>query len=292
MQHCPDRFSLLDNINNFSIADICQKIAVACGVQSSQIEDAFPCTPLQEGLLALSAHLPGYYVAQYTLQLRPDVDDVALQATWSHVYATTPILRTRIVDLAGEGLVQTIIDEPFEWTTADDLDGYLRHDSQRTTGTGTPLARFALIGDHKRRQRFFVWTMHHALYDFSSVPLLVKKVNDVHLGKQPAASAPFQNFVKHIREMDVSSAERIWKQHLDGNEAPIYPPLPNIKYRLKADQTVSCVIKELPWSREAGIQTMPMVWAAWAVLMGLGIREGFEDAIALALLELRIGMNP
>jgi len=268
MQHCPDRFSLLDNINNFSIADICQKIAVSCGVQSSQIEDAFPCTPLQEGLLALSAHLPGYYVAQYKLQLRPDVDDIALQATWSHVYATTPILRTRIVDLAGEGLVQTIIDEPFEWTTADDLDGYLRYDSQRTTGTGTPLARFALIGDHKRKQRFFVWTMHHALYDFSSVPLLVKKVNDVYLGKQPAASAPFQNFVKHIREMEVSSAERIWKQHLDGNEAPIYPPLPNIKYRPKADQTVSCVIKELPWSREAGTQTMPMVWAAWAVLMG------------------------
>ncbi|EED20235.1 hypothetical protein TSTA_034720 [Talaromyces stipitatus ATCC 10500] len=120
MQHCPDSSFLR--------------------VQSSQIEDAFPCTPLQEGLLALSAHLPGYYVAQYKLQLRPDVDDVALQATWSHAYATTPILRTRIVDLAGEGLVQTIIDEPFEWMTADDLDGYLRHDSQRTTGTGTPLA--------------------------------------------------------------------------------------------------------------------------------------------------------
>ncbi|KAJ5775631.1 nonribosomal peptide synthase [Penicillium nucicola] len=268
IQHGPDLFSLLDNINNFSIAEIRQKIAVACGVQSSQIEDAFPCTPLQEGLLALSAHLPGYYVAQYNLQLRPDVDDVTLQATWNHVYATTPILRTRIVDLTGEGLVQTIIDEPFEWTAGDDLDGYLYHDSQRTTGTGTPLARFALINDHKRKNRFFVWTMHHALYDFTSVPLLVKRVNDVHLGKQPAASAPFQNFVKHMKKIEVSSAERIWKQHLDGNEAPIYPPLPDNKYRPKADQTLSHVIKDLPWSREGGTQTMPMVWAAWAVLMG------------------------
>ncbi|KAJ5289222.1 nonribosomal peptide synthase [Penicillium angulare] len=268
MQYCADRFSLLDNRNKLSVADISQKIAVSCGVQSSQIEDAFPCTPLQEGLLALSAHLPGYYVARYKLLLRPEVSDLALRTTLSHVYASTPILRTRIVDLADEGLVQAIIDEPFMWATANDLDEYLRHDKQRTTSTGSPLARFALVDDHKRKQRFFVWTMHHALYDFCSVPLLLKRVNDVYLGKDPAASAPFQNFVKHIREMEVCSAEQIWKKHLSGNEAPMYPQLPSIKYRPKADQTVSCLFKDLPWSREAGTQTMPMVWAAWAVLMG------------------------
>ncbi|OKL60565.1 hypothetical protein UA08_03944 [Talaromyces atroroseus] len=268
MHYCLDRFSLLDNIRNVSIADIRQKIAFSCGIQASLIEDAFPCTPLQESLLASSAHLPGYNVAQYKLRLPPDVDDFALHATWSHVYATTPILRTRIVDLAGQGLVQAIIDEPFEWTTADDLDEYLHHDSQRTTGTGTPLTRFALVRDSKRKQRFFVWTIHHALYDFSSLQLVLRKVNDVHMGKQPASSASFQNFIKHIRDMDVSYAERTWKQHLDGNEAQIYPPLPNINYRPKADQTLSCVFKELPWSRKAGTQTMPMVWAAWAVLMG------------------------
>lgn len=267
-EHCPDRFSLLENISTSNTADIRQKIALSCGVQSSQIEDAFPCTPLQEGLLALSAHLQGYYVAQYKLQLRPDVDEVALQATWSYVYATTPILRTRIVDLAGEGMVQTIIDEPFEWKTANDLDDYLRYDSQRTTGVGTALARFAFIEDRKRRQRVFVWTMHHALYDFTSIPLLVKKVNDVYLGKQSDFLAPFQNFVKHIKKIEVSSAERIWRQYLHGNEAPLYPPLPDIKYRPKADQTMSCVFKELPWSCEAGTRTAPMIWAAWAVLMG------------------------
>ncbi|RAL15312.1 uncharacterized protein BO97DRAFT_460823, partial [Aspergillus homomorphus CBS 101889] len=89
-------WNVLDKVND-EAGPKCSitQIAVFYGVQPSQIEEAFPYKPLQEGILALSAHLPGYYAAQDKSHLRPDVDDVALQATWSNVYATTPIFRRR-----------------------------------------------------------------------------------------------------------------------------------------------------------------------------------------------------
>jgi hypothetical protein len=65
-------FSLLPvNVNT---TQACEQLAGLCGIDSRMIEDAFLCTPLQEGLLALTLQRPGSYVAQWTYDLKPDVD--------------------------------------------------------------------------------------------------------------------------------------------------------------------------------------------------------------------------
>ncbi|CAI6099138.1 unnamed protein product [Clonostachys chloroleuca] len=85
-------------------------IANQCNLSASNIQDAFPCTPLQEGLLALTAKRSGDYIARYVYNLRPDLDLENFWKALKAVVSATPILRTRVVDLADHGLVQVVTD--------------------------------------------------------------------------------------------------------------------------------------------------------------------------------------
>lgn len=49
-------------------------VAKICGVETGCIEDIYPTTPLQEGLLALTAKSPGDYVLQSVMDLIAEVD--------------------------------------------------------------------------------------------------------------------------------------------------------------------------------------------------------------------------
>jgi hypothetical protein len=58
------------------------------------------------------------------------------------VVATTPIMRTRAIDLTTEGFYQAVLDEPVEWNEAcKALDEYLQHYECLPTGLGTPFVR-------------------------------------------------------------------------------------------------------------------------------------------------------
>ncbi|EME46921.1 non-ribosomal peptide synthetase-like protein [Dothistroma septosporum NZE10] len=265
-------FALLDNTSKTLDADeIRERAAALChGIRNDQILDVLPCTPFQEGLLALTARRPGYYVVRYALELRPEVEVASLQAAWADVFATTPILRTRIVDIAqGHGLVQVLVDEPLEWAFAQSLPEYLASDEEQDIGFGTPLARFGIVEDHAREQRHFVWTMHHALYDSPTVPIMMERLNASYNGAVLSPSPPFQPFIKRVVDLDVSKAEAIWRRHTDDIEAVPYPPLPTVAYEPQADSTKTFFIHSPGWSSGTGdSQITTTIWAAWALLMG------------------------
>ncbi|KAM3447983.1 hypothetical protein MY3296_008189 [Beauveria thailandica] len=89
--------------------------AKLCSVKPEQVQDVFPCTPLQEGLLALTARRAGDYVAQEVFELRQEIDISRFQDAWHTWVANRPILRTRIVHLPGQGLVQVVVDDGYTW---------------------------------------------------------------------------------------------------------------------------------------------------------------------------------
>ncbi|KAG8414714.1 putative NRPS-like protein biosynthetic cluster, partial [Metarhizium acridum] len=221
------------------------QVAGACGVNAAEIEDVFPCTPLQEGLIALTAKHPGDYVSRHVFQLQPTVEMRRLKRAWEEVVATTPILRTRIVNLDQQGLVQVVLNHPTTWASKDgemDLAKYQKEDGELTTGLGTPLARFALLedsdGDDVRR--FFVWTIHHALYDGWSKPLLLERLAQAYAGEVTLESSPqFQGFVRHILDMQQDEATKFWSAQFKDSEAQTFPILPSPRYQPRSDKMLT-----------------------------------------------------
>lgn len=243
--------------------EVQSKIANLCRVEAAQVQDAFPCTPLQEGLLALTARRSGDWIAHYTLTLRSSIPTESFKEAWGNVVAATPILRTHIVDLPGKGLVQAVLDEAVNWTMSNDLASYLHADKQRETGLGTPLARYGIV--HDGEHRVFVWTMHHALYDGWSMKLLMDRVRKSFVGEQLLQPPPLQSFVKHIADMN-KGAKQAWREYLDGLEAEPFPTLPEFNYQPMTDQTTVHKIDDLAWPSR-GITGSSIIRAAWSIVI-------------------------
>lgn len=277
MKTCPETnsnqaiqpFSLLKR--GIDIGTACREMAVGCKVDATQIEDAFPCTPLQEGLLALTSKRAGDYLARNVFELRPSVDVSRFQAAWEKVVKTTPILRTRIIDLAGRGLLQVIIDQPTQWSSTvgiPNLDAYRRADEQLPIGLGTPLVRFAVVEDDDENRRFFVWTIHHALYDGWSMPLILEKLEKAYEeSEQPilAPSPPFQRFVKHIMDVNDTRAAQFWRSQFEELEAPIFPALPSPNYQPRTDAVSVHHVEGIEWPK-VNATASTVLRAAWGIV--------------------------
>ncbi|KAK3675254.1 NRPS [Recurvomyces mirabilis] len=256
-------FSLLKN--NMTPAQVRSQAATMCGVQVDCIEDVFPCTPLQEGLLSLTAKRPGDYTARFILQLRPEVDIEKFRAAWELVLRTTPILRTQVVDLSCSGLAQVILTEARSWEEHDSLDQYIGKDRKREFGLGRSLTHSCLVRDAARRQNFFVWTIHHALYDGWSMLLLMDRLQLAYRGKTLPFTAPFQRFVQYITDTDrVSHAESLWSSYLEGLEASPFPALPSPGYHSTTDEMTTKDVK-VTWP-QGNITASTIIRAAWAIV--------------------------
>ncbi|RYP37116.1 hypothetical protein DL767_003070 [Monosporascus sp. MG133] len=241
------------------------KAAALCGLASPAVEEVFPCTPLQEGLLAETMKKPGSYVSRNVVELQEDVDMSRFQAAWQQVIRATPILRTRIVDLPRQGLVQVVLDELPQWTTGRNLDAFLQQlQSQATMGLGTPLSHYALV-IHDNKKRYFVWTKHHAIFDGWSVPLLLKQVEAAYGGHMADVLTPFQGYIKYILHTGKNACQ-YWEDEFRSSGAVAFPALPSAKYQPKADYTVQHQISALKWHHDNDITPSTVVRAAWALL--------------------------
>ncbi|KAI5362658.1 putative AMP-dependent synthetase/ligase, Condensation domain, phosphopantetheine binding ACP [Septoria linicola] len=249
--------------------------ALQCQLSERSIEDIMPCTPLQAGLVALNMATPTDYVSRIVKNLRSDVDVDLFRESFDSVVHAHPILRTRIVDLPREGLVQVITSEPIVWKIEDSFTQYMHRDRQDHMDLGKPLIRVALIRDGARTA--FVWTMHHALYDGWSMGKLLEALQRAYDGLPVPAPPPYQAFVRSVTSKDTTqAAHRAWRDDLAEHEADQFPRLPAPEYKPRVDSTVTQVIEGI-------IGPAVEVTAAVAVRAAFGIavclRESAQDII-------------
>lgn len=264
--------------------DACRQVVELCSfgalhVEPSKIEDIFPCTALQEGLLAMTARSSGKYVSHRVTELKPEVDIVRLQEAWQNVSERASVLRTRIVDLPGQGLVQVVLKEVLQWQTFSSLDEYrqsrknagkeLQEDVVESTaiGLGTPLSHFAIVLDEATGKRYMAWTHHHATYDGWSVPLLQKEVEKAYRdGEAELSSLPLQNFVKYVMEQHGEDGMTFWRRQFAGIEALPFPAVPSKTYEPKPDKVISHSIYSIRWP-SCGVTPSSALRTAWATLI-------------------------
>jgi amino acid adenylation domain-containing protein len=230
-------------------SEIRARISQLCNVDAANVEDAFPCTPLQEGLMALTLRRPGDYIAQNIFQLQSSIDITLFQQAWEHVLETTPILRTRIVDIGLQGLTQAIVsDESIAWPRITDTIIYQENDTQLGMGLGSPLMRYAITRSSNGRYSF-IWTVHHALYDGWSMPIVLERLEMAYNGTVLQIPPPFQNFVKFIGQGDEKVTDEFWTSQFEQIQAQSFPSLPSPVYQPRSDSGVLYHIKDIVWPK-------------------------------------------
>ncbi|RDW78929.1 uncharacterized protein DSM5745_05781 [Aspergillus mulundensis] len=206
---------------------IIREVAEKVDVDREGIEDIYPCTPLQEGMLSLSLRSPSAYVAQNTYALPVGCDLARVKKAWEQLIQANSILRTRIVQTSSsQGALQVVLhSSQLDWCEGDDLESYLKADQQRPMGMMDSLLRLAMV--HDNGCSYVVVTIHHALYDGWSEGLLLEQLEAAYTG-QSLVVRRFAPFVQYIRDTN-HLAEEFWQGKLAGLAvtSTAFPPAPS-----------------------------------------------------------------
>jgi non-ribosomal peptide synthetase component F/aryl carrier-like protein len=200
------------------------------------IEDLYPLTPMQEGMLfhALADPEAGHYVEQFVCRLRGELDPSVLQESWNRLLARHAALRSTIHWINGDRPYQVVhrrADQPVEYQDwrglspalqDERLIAYLGSDRRRGfVPSQPPLSRLTMlrIGDNVHQ---LIWSIHHVVIDGWCLSVLLHEFLDIDESirrvREPALQPirPFRDYVAWLRDRDESAAEAYWRQALSG----------------------------------------------------------------------------
>ncbi|KAJ5618098.1 hypothetical protein N7537_003212 [Penicillium hordei] len=267
--------------------DQLQEIANQCGTVLENIQDVYPCTPLQQDLIATTAEQSSAYVNRLIFKLDPNLDLDRFQESWKALSATTPILRTRIVASSkpSKPLLQVVLDEEISWNFSTSLDEYLVSDQQDEMGPGTRLVRYGLVRGHNSEERFFVWTAHHSLYDGWSSGLLYKNFTEIFQSGYSQSTVPFTRFIRFLRNQEEDENKKMdraeyWSNQLQGDVMNNWPSLPHVRYRPQPGLELTEVVSLAAHRSGSTVTASNVLRAAWALVMAQ--YSGHNDVVFAA----------
>lgn len=269
-------FALLD-LGDKSVDWLKSTAAVQCGVPVDDILDIYPCTPLQEGLMAISVEKKGAYLHRGVFPLpRKTVDIDRLRRAWEVVVEANPILRTRFVSIEGVGNMQIVLNESITWLYpgACSKERYLADDLDIALSWGSPLNRFAILeATEGEVDDCLVWTAHHGLFDEWSLNLTLEQLHKAYSQEDLPTVLPFSHFIAHITAKEEAACAEYWASQLAGDAPPVtIPQLPTNTYSPRISDSHSRLISVTRTgsasSAGAHITTPTILRAAWALITG------------------------
>ena len=209
-------------------------------MRSENVEDFYPLSPLQEGLLfhSLSAPESRMYFNQVIATLQGDLNDSAFKRAWQRLLDRHPILRTFFVweDLkAPIQVVDRQIMLPFEqhdWRGVSQVEQQKRLESIRQAElergfdlSKAPLMRLVLIQTAEDSSEF-IWSFHHILMDGWSMFQAFKEVFTLYQAFSKGQEfhlenlRPYRDYIVWLRQQNLRQAEAYWRKTLKGFTAP------------------------------------------------------------------------
>ncbi|KAF9884567.1 hypothetical protein FE257_001452 [Aspergillus nanangensis] len=256
-------FMMLDE-ESLDLNELKQTVVTQCNIGLSSLEDAYPCTPLQEGMMALTEQRRFSYRAKVQCHLQPEIDLSQFRRAWERVVVRNEILRTRLVSVSSQGVWQVVLRGSFAW---DDTESQA---DEAPMGLGAKLVRGVIIST-RSKGTFFILTIHHAICDLWAIRLLLDQVwreyTNVHAGTGSAAPNRFSQFVRYVRRMrNDPASEAYWKGQFAGLDSQVFPELPQPNFIPSPDDEIQHQIS-LPVRISETSTLSNYIRLAWAMVI-------------------------
>ncbi|MEG4068026.1 amino acid adenylation domain-containing protein [Microcoleus sp. Pol11C2] len=209
-------------------------------MSKGNIEDFYPLSPAQQGILFHSLYQPesGLYFGQLLCVLRGDLKVSAFRNSWQKVVDRHPILRTCFVWENVKEPVQVVRKQaPLSWQQMDwrslstsaqaqQLENFLKADREQGFDlTSAPLIRIAL-GQLQEDAFQFILSYHHLVLDGWSLASVFKEVLAFYRAECQGAELElkrprsYRDYIAWLQQQDLAEAESFWRQTLQGFTAP------------------------------------------------------------------------
>ncbi|MFF1698766.1 amino acid adenylation domain-containing protein [Streptomyces sp. NPDC058257] len=258
----------------------------------SLVEDVWPLSPLQEGLLfhaAFDSEGPDVYQGQRLLELTGPLDADRLRASWQALLARHAALRAGFRRRKTGEAVQVIArDVELPWRAAD-LSGLAEEDAsaeadrlagreraERFDLAAAPLLRLLLIRIGAERHRLVV-TSHHVLMDGWSMPVLLGELSATYAAGGDTSGLPpvtsYREYLSWLSRQDKDAARAAWQAELAGTDEPtLVAPADSGRSPMPPESLVNEIPEELTegltrFARGHGLTVNTVVQGAWALVL-------------------------
>jgi amino acid adenylation domain-containing protein len=261
-----------------------------------EIEDIYPLSPVQQGMLFHSLYMPtaGVYFQQVSCILDGDLDVAAFRQAWVHVQARHAMLRSAVVWEDLDEPVQVVLRQAalplsqHDWRNipaadqSQHLAAFMVADRARGLDlSAAPLMRLALIRLADARYQF-VWSRQHLLLDGWSVALVLQEVFASYaalVGGQPTTlptPRPYRDYISWLQQQDLTAAATFWRAALAGVGAPTALGIDHPGGGGASAQGYALRQQRLPAATTAGLQALAraeqltlntLLQGGWALLL-------------------------
>ncbi|WP_342242120.1 condensation domain-containing protein, partial [Inquilinus sp. OTU3971] len=270
------------------LAGLSQAELDALPVPAAEVEDLYPLSPMQQGMLFHSLQAPELYVTQ----VRVDVDGLdagRFGRAWEAAVEAHAILRTGFLWQGDKPLqlVRRRVPSPVEhldWRGKPDLEQALAELAAADRARGfdlavAPLLRVLLVRTTADRHRLIL-TSHHLLLDGWSTSRLIGEVLTRYHGTAPAPVAGrYRDYIAWLARRDQAADQSFWRDRLSGVEEPtlLAAALPaaavpasasepgHDSARLRLDATATEALKS--FARREHVTLNTVLQGAWALLL-------------------------
>ena len=223
--HCVQPGSVGVTPSDFPLARLTQVQLDSLPIAASEIDDIYPLSPMQEGMLFHTLYEQG--AGNYINQLRMNVKGLDVERfrnAWQAALDRHDVLRASFVTGFEQPLqvIRKQVEMPFavlDWRAQPalhaNLDSWAEADLQRSFDLqDAPLLRLTVIRtdvDHHH----LIYTSHHILMDGWSNSQLLGEVLQRYAGQTPGHSAGrYRDYIQWLSEQDSSRTEAFWQQQV------------------------------------------------------------------------------
>jgi len=286
--------------SDFPLAHLTQGQLDALPVPANAIEDVYPLTPMQEGLLLHTLLEPGtgLYYMQDRYRINSALDPERFAQAWQAVIARHEALRASFCWNVGEDMLQ-VIHKPGS-TPIEYLDWSADPESEQEPRLQALLksereAGFDLLNQapfHLRLIRvgearyWFMMSNHHILIDAWCRSLLMNDFFDIYMalgeGREAQLATPprYRDYIAWLQRQNLAEARQWWQQNLQGFErtTPIPSDRPFLREHAghsggmvvgdcytRLDVRDGAQLRELAQAHQLTVNTFAQ--AAWALVL-------------------------
>ncbi|MBC3366504.1 non-ribosomal peptide synthase/polyketide synthase, partial [Pseudomonas sp. SWRI154] len=287
IEHCANLAMPQATPSDFPLAQISQAQLDQLPMPAGQLDDIYPLSPMQQGLLFHTLYEQA--AGEYVNQLRVDVqglDAERFRTAWQATVATQDILRSGFV-WQGEWeqplqIVHKQVQLPFtvlDWRERGDQTQALAAlaNAERAQGFDlgqAPLLRLVLVRTGAEHWHL-IYTHHHILMDGWSNSQLLGEVMQRYNGRPPASTVGrYRDYIGWLQRQDGKLSEGFWREQL----AALQEPTRLARAALDSDshgghgdrfQTLDAPRTQAleAFAREQKVTVNTLVQAAWLLLL-------------------------
>ncbi|KAG9196869.1 hypothetical protein G6514_003674 [Epicoccum nigrum] len=206
------------------------------GVRPEDVEDVFPCSPMQEGILTSQGKDPDAYWVCLIWEAMPNQETsislARLQQAWKDVVRRHSLLRTLLADNVpgSTGTTNVVLKDPKPsisvFRTSDSaatvklFRSHYSPAAQKQTGR---LQHHLSICHAEDEKVYLCLDINHAIIDGYSRGILLHDFQKAYSACLDPHGALFRDFVLYTNQQSQEEASRYWAKYLDGVEPCHFP---------------------------------------------------------------------